>query len=82
MESQDIVMTREIELLNQQIAAAHDREQWKQLRHRRDLLLREQRFARRNPELTRLMANSKMHAQTSLNTPLPEGFDALRWTAS
>ena len=82
MENHDIVLTREIELLNAQIAAEHDREKRKRLVHRRDALLREQQFVRRNPELTRLMANSKIHAQTSLNTPLPDGFDALTSTAS
>lgn len=82
MESHNTLLTREIEALNQQIAAEHDREKRKRLVHRRDLLLREQRFARRNPELTALMTHSQKHAQTSLNTPLPDGFATLTSAAS
>ena len=82
MDSQETLLAREIEALNQQIAAEHDREKRKRLEHRRDLLLREQQCARRNPELTALMANSQKNAQTSRYTPLPEGFDALTSVAS
>src|SRR3954468_17499519 len=82
MENQEAALTREIESVNRLIAAERDREKRKRLLQRRDVLLREQRFMRRNPELTVLMANSKKRAKTSLNTSLPDGFDALTSTAS